>query len=71
MFISWLVFVSLTQTRGPWEEGASSEGLLPSGWPVGGSVKHFLDSGLMWEDPDRCGQCHPWAGGPGLYERRG
>lgn len=45
-------FLSLTQGRAIWEEGASAEE-LPS--PVSANLGHFLDSWLMWEDPVYCG----------------
>lgn len=32
-------------------------------------VGHFPDKELVWEGSGHYGQCHPWAGGPGLYEK--
>lgn len=51
------------------EEGASVEELLPWAWPAGKFVRHFLDAWLVWEGPAHYRRCHPWAGGPGHYQK--
>lgn len=64
--VCWLGFVNLSQTRVAWEDGTSVEELLPSVWPVGMSMEHFLNQCLRWESPAHYRQGHLRAGGPGL-----
>jgi hypothetical protein len=49
--------------------GNSVEKMVPSYWLVDRPVGHLLDGWLMWKASAHCGQCHPWAGGPGCVRK--
>lgn len=55
---------NLTQPTVILEEATSILKMPPCG---SYSVVHILDWRLIEEGPADCGQCHPWAGGPGFY----
>lgn len=43
----------------------------PSGELVGMNVGHCVDERKMRDDPDLCGECHFWIGGPELSQKAG
>lgn len=70
--LTWPIFlsVSVAQTEPPWKMECQ-RGTEFIKLDSGQVCSHFLDCWLIWERAPPCGQCHHWAGGPGLHREAG